>query len=84
MVLRPLPSGAKITDSGAVQDVSNNRLIALPKKVWPKSGRDRFMVFVEKTGVSTETLKEEFFQGSDYSTKTTGTYGLMHLLRVAG
>ncbi|GAB1725082.1 hypothetical protein NU195Hw_g6804t1 [Hortaea werneckii] len=72
MVLRPLPAGAKITE-GAVQDVSNNRLIALPKKVWPKSGRDRFMVFVEKAGTSMETLKDEFFQGSEYSTKTTGT-----------
>ncbi|TKA77769.1 hypothetical protein B0A55_04686 [Friedmanniomyces simplex] len=72
MVLRPLPSGGKVTD-GVIQDVSNNRLIAVPKKVWPKSGRDRFMAFVEKAGVSMETLKEEFFQGSSYSTKTTGT-----------
>ncbi|RMZ18635.1 hypothetical protein D0862_00118 [Hortaea werneckii] len=72
MVLRPLPPGAKITE-GAIQDVSNNRLVALPKKVWPKSGRDRFMVFVEKASTSMETLKDEFFQGSEYSTKTTGT-----------
>jgi len=72
MVLRPLPPGGKLTD-GAVQDVGNNRLIALPKKVWPKSGRDRFMAFVEKAGVTMDQLKEEFFQGSDYSTKTTGT-----------
>ncbi|RMY43633.1 hypothetical protein D0865_11109 [Hortaea werneckii] len=72
MVLRPLPPGAKITE-GAIQDVSNNRLVALPKKVWPKSGRDRFIVFVEKASTSMETLKDEFFQGSEYSTKTTGT-----------
>ncbi|KAI7645641.1 hypothetical protein KC318_g19919, partial [Hortaea werneckii] len=72
MVLRPLPPGAKITE-GAIQDVSNNRLVALPKKVWPKSGRDRFMVFVEKASTSMDTLKDEFFQGSEYSTKTTGT-----------
>ncbi|KAK4549003.1 hypothetical protein LTR36_008776 [Oleoguttula mirabilis] len=71
-VLRPLPPGGKITD-GAVQDVSNNRLIALPKKVWPKSGRDRFLAFVEKAGTSMDSLKDEFFQGSDYSTKTVGT-----------
>lgn len=71
-VLRPLAGGAKITD-GAIQDIGNNRLIALPKKVWPKSGRDRFMVFVEKAGVDMKSLKEEFFQGSEYSTKTTGT-----------
>lgn len=71
-VLRPLPANAKLTD-GAIQDVSNNRLVALPKKVWPKSGKDRFMAFVEKAGVSMESLKDEFFQGSEYSTKTTGT-----------
>ncbi|KAK4555988.1 hypothetical protein LTR86_006684 [Recurvomyces mirabilis] len=72
MVLRPLPPGGKLTD-GAVQDVGNNRLLALPKKTWPRSGRDRFMVFVEKAGVTMDTLREEFFQGSTYSTKTTGT-----------
>ena len=70
-VMRPLPPGGKITD-GAVQDASNIRLIALPKKVWPKSGRDRFMAYVEKAGASMDTLREEFFQGSEYSTKTTG------------
>ena len=31
------------------------------------------MVFVEKAKVSMDTLKEEFFQGSEYSTKTLGT-----------
>ena len=71
-VLRPMPAGGKITD-GVVHDNSKNRLIALPKKVWPKGGRDRFMAFVEKAGASMETLREEFFQGSEYSTKTTGT-----------
>ncbi|GIZ48642.1 hypothetical protein CKM354_001169400 [Cercospora kikuchii] len=71
-VLRPLPAGAKITD-GAIQDVGNNRLVALPKKVFPKSGKDRFMAFIEKEKASMETLKEEFFSGSSYSTKTVGT-----------
>ena len=71
-MLRPLPAGAKLTD-GAIQDVGNNRLLALPKKVWPKSGADKFMVFVEKAKTTMEALKEEFFQGSEYSTKTTGT-----------
>ena len=70
-VLRPLPDGAKLTD-GAIQDVGNNRLIALPKKVWPKSGKDRFMAFVEKADTSMATLKEEFFAGSEYTTKTSG------------
>lgn len=71
-VLRPLPDGAKLSD-GAIQDVGNNRLVALPKKVWPKSGKDRFMVFVEKAKATIASLKEDFFQGSSYSTKTTGT-----------
>lgn len=71
-VLRPLPDGAKLTD-GAIQDVGNNRLIALPKKVFPKSGKDRFMAFVEKGKTSMDDLKESFFSGSEYSTKTTGT-----------
>lgn len=71
-VLRPLPAGAKLTD-GAIQDMKNNRLVALPKKVWPRSGKDRFMAFVEKASTTIETLKEEFFAGSDYTTKTTGT-----------
>ena len=71
-VLRPLPAGAKLTD-GAIQEGNNNRLVALPKKVWPKSGKDRFMVFVEKAKTTMDGLKEEFFAGSEYSTKTVGT-----------
>ncbi|KXT12180.1 hypothetical protein AC579_3102 [Pseudocercospora musae] len=71
-VLRPLPPGGKLTD-GAVQDVGNNRLVALPKKVFPRNAKDRFMAFTEKAKVSMDTLKEEFFQGSSYSTQTTGT-----------
>nr|POE48127.1 hypothetical protein CFP56_01455 [Quercus suber] len=71
-VLRPLPDGAKLND-GAIQDMKNNRLVALPKKVWPKSGKDKFMAFIEKAKASIDELKEEFFSGSEYSTKTTGT-----------
>lgn len=70
-VLRPLPKDAKIGE-GAMPDSSKNRLIALPKKVFPKSGRDRFLAFVEKAGVSMQDLKENFFQGSEYETKTAG------------
>lgn len=70
-VLRPLPPGAKLGD-GVVEDMKNNRLLALPKKVWPKSGQDKFMVFVEKAKATMVDLKENFFQGSEYNTKTTG------------
>jgi hypothetical protein len=69
--LRPLPQGAKLVD-GAIPDLKNNRLFALPKKVWPKSGKDRFMAFVEKAKVDMDTLKKEFFSGSEYNTKTVG------------
>ena len=72
MVMRPLPAGAKLTD-GAVQDLKNLRLLALPKKVWPKGGNDKFMSFVEEAGTSMAELKDSFFAGSEYSTKTTGT-----------
>lgn len=70
-VLRPLPAGAKLTD-GAIEDVKNNRLLALPKKVWPKSPKDKFMVFVENAKTSMEELKKSFFEGSEYSTQTVG------------
>ncbi|KAI9685771.1 MAG: hypothetical protein M1822_004331 [Bathelium mastoideum] len=71
-VLRPLPTDAKLGD-GTIEDLKNNRLCALPKKVLPKSGRDRFMTFVEKANATIQDLKENFMQGSDYSTKTAGT-----------
>ncbi|OCK83010.1 hypothetical protein K432DRAFT_390779 [Lepidopterella palustris CBS 459.81] len=44
-VLRHLPKGAKLGD-GAIEDLANNRLFALPKKVFPKSHADRFMASV--------------------------------------
>ena len=71
IVLRPLPSGAKLNE-GAVEDLKNNRLLALPKKVLPKSHRDTFMTFVEKAGCTIQELKDDFMKGSEYSTKTTG------------
>ena len=71
-VLRPLPTGAKLGD-GAVQDTQNNRLFALPKKVFPKSHNDRFMAFVEKANTTIQELKDSFFQGSEYNTQTQGT-----------
>ncbi|TLD18303.1 hypothetical protein E2P81_ATG12098 [Venturia nashicola] len=71
-VMRPLPTGAKLGDA-AVPDTEQNRLVALPKKVFPKGGNDRFMAFIEKSKVSMKTLKEDFFQGSEYETQTLGT-----------
>lgn len=71
IVLRPLPKSAKLNE-GAIEDLKNNRLLALPKKVLPKSHRDTFMTFVEKAGASIQELKDDFMKGSEYATKTTG------------
>lgn len=70
-VLRPFPPGGKIM-AGAIEDFKNNRLLALPKKVWPKGPQDKFMAFVEKAKTTMDDLKENFFQGSEYSTQTSG------------
>jgi hypothetical protein len=72
MVLRPLPHGAKLGE-GEIGDAGNCRLLALPKKVLPVSAKDRFMVFVEKTGMTFKDLKDSFLSASDYATKTAGT-----------
>lgn len=72
MVLRPLPHGARLGE-GEIGDAGNCRLLALPKKVLPVSGKDRFMVFVEKTQMSFKDLKDTFLSASDYTTKTAGT-----------
>ena len=71
IVLRPMPHGSKLGD-GPIGDHGNNRLLALPKKVFPKSPRDRFMSFVEKAKVSLDEIKTNF-GASDYATKTAGT-----------
>ncbi|KAK5628845.1 hypothetical protein RRF57_004560 [Xylaria bambusicola] len=72
MVLRPLKKDAKLGE-GTIQDASNIRLIAVPKKVFPRSGRDRWIAFVEKSDASLKTLKETFLPSHDYETKTAGT-----------
>lgn len=70
IVLRPLPLGAAI-GSGPLEDTGNARLLALPKKVLPKSGRDKFLVFVEKASSSVKDLREQF-SGNEYATQTVG------------
>ncbi|KAI2638699.1 hypothetical protein GGS26DRAFT_542621 [Hypomontagnella submonticulosa] len=71
MVLRPLAKDAKLGE-GTIDDAGNTRLIAIPKKVFPLSGRDRWIAFVEKSHASFKTLKDEFLAASDYTTKTAG------------
>jgi hypothetical protein len=70
-VLRPLPTGAKLGD-GAIEDAKNNRLFALPKKVFPRGPNDKFMVFVERAKASMEELKKDFFQVSEKEVTATG------------
>lgn len=72
IVLRPLPHGAKLGE-GAIGDAGNYRLLALPKKVLPKSPRDRFMIFVEKANTTIDDIKNNHLTSSDYETKTAGT-----------
>ncbi|KAI0394313.1 hypothetical protein F5Y17DRAFT_265381 [Xylariaceae sp. FL0594] len=72
MILRPLGKDASIGE-GTIQDAGNTRLVAVPKKVFPRSGRDRWIAFVEKSHASFATLKEEFLSSSEYETKTKGT-----------
>jgi hypothetical protein len=69
MILRPLPQGAALGD-GPIPDSGNARLLALPKKVLPTSGKDRFMVFVEKAQVSFSELKNDFMSASEYATQS--------------
>ena len=67
-ILRPLQKGAKLGD-GVIEDLQNNRLLALPKKMIPKSHRDRLMAFVEEANTTVQDLKESVFQGSDYTNR---------------
>ncbi|KAK1780631.1 hypothetical protein QBC45DRAFT_323076 [Copromyces sp. CBS 386.78] len=72
ILLRPIEKDAKL-GSGPIGDAGNSRLCAIPKKVLPQSGKDRWISFVEKTGASFRQLKDEFLASNDYDTKTAGT-----------
>ncbi|KKZ65853.1 hypothetical protein EMCG_08358 [[Emmonsia] crescens] len=72
IVLRPLPRDAKLGQGAAIDDNRNCRLLVLPKKVLPKSSRDRFMGFVEKTYTTAKTIRDSFL-ASDRETATRGT-----------
>lgn len=72
IVVRPIAHDAKLGE-GPIGDAGNSRLFALPKKVLPTSGRDRFITFVEKTHSSFKQLKDEFLSSADYETKTAGS-----------
>lgn len=71
IVLRPLPLGAKLGE-GPLEDSGDARLLALPKKMLPKSRQDRFLVFVENPSATIKDLREQF-SSNEYATKTSGT-----------
>ncbi|KAH8693955.1 hypothetical protein BGW36DRAFT_384036 [Talaromyces proteolyticus] len=70
-VLRPTPKGAKIED-GPIGEADNCRLMMLPKKKYPTSGRERDMGFVEKAKVSLKTIREKLMASETYQTQTQG------------
>ncbi|KAH6890647.1 hypothetical protein B0T10DRAFT_596796 [Thelonectria olida] len=72
MLLRPLPKDARL-GKGPIADAGNTRVIALPKKVFPTSPKDRFMAFVNMTDASYEKVKDDFLASTDYVTKTAGS-----------
>jgi len=43
----------------------------------PKSGKDRFLVFVDKSNASIKDLRERF-KRNEYSTKTSGFVSCFH------
>ena len=67
-----MPLGATLVD-GPIGDDKNCRLLSIPKKVLPRSKRDRFMGFVEKTETGIDTLRDTFLASSEYETQTMGT-----------
>lgn len=72
-VLRPTPLGAAIDlEQGSVDTGAKCRLMMLPKKKYPRSGKDREMGFVEKAGASMKQLQESFIAGDTYETSTRG------------
>lgn len=86
IVLRPIEHDAELQtgkgdgdDKGSgggapIGDAGNARLLLIPKKTLPQSGRDRWVGFVEKAGASFKQLRDEFLAASgEYETKTAGT-----------
>lgn len=72
-VLRPTPLGAQLDSrQGPVDKDARCRLMILPKKKFPESGRERDMGFVEKVNQSIKDLQEKFIAGSTYQTSTRG------------
>ncbi|KAL4996360.1 hypothetical protein BDV10DRAFT_187152 [Aspergillus recurvatus] len=72
-VLRPTPLGASMDGEQGAVSGAKCRLMMLPKKKYPRSGKEREMGFVEKAGTSVKQLQESFIAGDTYETSTRGT-----------
>ncbi|KAJ5769260.1 hypothetical protein N7520_003819 [Penicillium odoratum] len=72
-VLRPIPLGAELDNNqGPMDKDAQCRLLMLPKKKFPTSGKERDMAFVEKVEQSVKDLQENFVASSTYQTATRG------------
>ncbi|KAB8293386.1 hypothetical protein EYC80_007706 [Monilinia laxa] len=79
-VMRPLPLRSKI-EKGPLQDNGDARLLSLPKKTWPKSIQDKFLCFVDKTGLGIKELKEHLSGPPNLPSVTPiaeGIYAITH------
>ncbi|KAF0639645.1 hypothetical protein NXS19_010576 [Fusarium pseudograminearum] len=72
IMLRPIAKDARLGD-GTIADAGNTRILALPKKTLPESGKEKYMVFVEKSGASFDEIKKEFLAADEYDTKSAVT-----------
>ncbi|KAB8073693.1 hypothetical protein BDV29DRAFT_201697 [Aspergillus leporis] len=73
IVLRPTPLGAALDETqGSLEAGAKCRLMMLPKKKFPTTGRERDMGFVEKAGQTMKELRENFIAGEKYETSTRG------------
>ncbi|KAE8382883.1 hypothetical protein BDV26DRAFT_277804 [Aspergillus bertholletiae] len=73
IVLRPIPLGSSLDHmQGSLETGTKCRLMLLPKKKFPTSGRERDMGFVEKAGQTMKELRETFIAGEKYETSTQG------------
>ncbi|KAJ6134780.1 hypothetical protein N7523_001102 [Penicillium sp. IBT 18751x] len=74
IVLRPAPPDATSGQSkGSVEFGTKFRLLVVPKKAFPISGRIKEMGFIEKAGITLKELQETFMAGGEYKTETYGT-----------
>jgi hypothetical protein len=75
ILLRPVAKGAKL-GAGALGDVGNSRLVAIPKKALPLSGKQRWLAFVDKVSLSFETLRKQLVEDSEYDPVAEGVYAI--------